>query len=573
MLSPCHATNLVTAGEPGEHGAERTLGDFIDAYEEAQVRDGNADLADFLPDESHPLYAAVLRELVRVDLEYGWRHGTPRSPAEYQDLFPRLRADADGLRDIEFENQRLREQAYENKQKTALFNTQPGPTIVRPLQAGSDAPASFDAANLEAAGRAYEEFCRQRQEQGSNPPTSFRASFQGVVEHAHLFEGVAGSDPEAARQLAQAVTTMPRAGASFLGFKLIEELGRGAFGRVFLAHQDELAERPVALKISTHLDGESRTLAQLQHTNIVPIYSIHHAPPFQAVCMPYFGSTTLADVLRDLLSRDDLPESGKRLVSTLNGRKQKTLAGKSSGRPTSSIASAPSLEAPPATQRPAHAPSAAPARAVLEMLEGYTYVQAVLWIASRLADGLAHAHEHGILHRDLKPANILLTDEGQPMLLDFNLSADTKLGTNPEAAMIGGTLIYMSPEHIEAFRGGQRPVDARSDIYSLGLILYELLTRRSAHPIRQGPVSEVMPRLLAARQSPPPPLRCWNKAISPAVASIIQHCLEPDPNRRYQSAQELRDDLQGNWPMSRYVTPPTGRRWNGPKNGPVATRV
>src|SRR5205807_1392074 len=121
--------------------------------------------------------------------------------------------------------------------------------------------------------------------------------------------------------------------------------------------------------------------------------------------------------------------------------------------------------------------SAVGSHVLLDKLEGYTYVQSVLWIASRLADGLAHAHERGILHRDLKPANILLTDEGQPMLLDFNLSADTKLGTSPEAAMIGGTLIYMSPEHIEAFRGGQRPVDARSDIYSLGLILYELLTR------------------------------------------------------------------------------------------------
>ena len=79
---------------------------------------------------------------------------------------------------------------------------------------------------------------------------------------------------------------------------LVEELGRGAFGRVFLARQGDLADRPVALKVGDRLFGESQTLAQLQHTNIVPIYSLHRAGPFQAVCMPYFGRTTLADVLQ-----------------------------------------------------------------------------------------------------------------------------------------------------------------------------------------------------------------------------------------------------------------------------------
>ena len=69
-----------------------------------------------------------------------------------------------------------------------------------------------------------------------------------------------------------------------------------------------------------------------------------------------------------------------------------------------------------------------------------------------MAAGLAHAHERGILHRDLKPANILLTDEGQPMLLDFNLSEDTKQASPVAAARIGGTLPYMAPEHMEAFR-------------------------------------------------------------------------------------------------------------------------
>ena len=91
---------------------------------------------------------------------------------------------------------------------------------------------------------------------------------------------------------------MPVPGQEFLGFRLISELGRGAFGRVFAARQGSLANRFVALKVATSVFGEAQTLAQLQHTNIVPIYSIHRVGPFQAVCMPYFGRTTLAHVLR-----------------------------------------------------------------------------------------------------------------------------------------------------------------------------------------------------------------------------------------------------------------------------------
>ena len=93
-----------------------------------------------------------------------------------------------------------------------------------------------------------------------------------------------------------------------------------------------------------------------------------------------------------------------------------------------------------------------------------------------MADGLAHAHERGILHRDLKPANILLGDDGEPLLLDFNLAADTKLRGPASAALIGGTLPYMAPEHLQALRGEDRTLDARSDLYSLGVILFELLT-------------------------------------------------------------------------------------------------
>ena len=157
-----------------------------------------------------------------------------------------------------------------------------------------------------------------------------------------------------------------------------------------------------------------------------------------------------------------------------------------------------------------------------------------------------HAHQRGILHRDLKPANVLLTDDGQPMLLDFNLSEDTKLRNSASAARAGGTLPYMSPEQLESFRDG-RPLDERSDLYSLGLILFEMLTGKHAFPQREGSVRRQSSRRKCSKTARRPPaarrLRCHNSQVSPAVESIVLHCLEADPVRRYQSARELQEDI------------------------------
>jgi tetratricopeptide (TPR) repeat protein len=283
--------------------------------------------------------------------------------------------------------------------------------------------------------------------------------------------------------------------------------------------------------------------------------------------MPYFGATTLAHVLKDLQGGQALPASGKGLVNLLALRKGAPPVGEPAQ--PAEIMTAPALR-PPSSTPPAGAPSrrlGLGASTILKMLEGLTYVEAVLWIAERLADGLAHAHEWGILHRDLKPANVLLTDEGQPMLLDFNLSEDTKLRTSAAAAHLGGTLPYMAPEHLEALQGGTHPMDARSDLYAFGVILYKLLTGRQPSELPRGPLKSVLPRLIADRRQPPPTVRRWNPAVSPAVESVIRHCLEPEPGRRYQTAQELQEDLQRqreNLPL-RYAAEPSlrerARKW------------
>ena len=280
-------------------------------------------------------------------------------------------------------------------------------------------------------------------------------------------------------------SSFPPAGSTFLGFQLQSELGRGAFGRVYLARQGDLANRPVALKISTDLIDETQTLAQLQHTNIVPIYSVHRSGRLQAVCMPYLGPCTLAHVLTELRQHPTLPDSGADLL----GIRERALS-TTDAPPASSTGNqhAEQREHRRSGEEPAAAtPRLAEVRATtqIERLRGLGYVEAVLWMAARVADGLAHAHERGILHRDLKPANILLGDDGEPLLLDFNLAADTKLRGPASAALIGGTLPYMAPEHLRALRGEDRTLDARCDLYSLGVILFELLTGN--HPFETPP--------------------------------------------------------------------------------------
>lgn len=317
-------------------------------------------------------------------------------------------------------------------------------------------------------------------------------------------------------------------GDMFKGFQFLHELGHGAFGRVFLAKQEGLAGRFVALKVSRDAISESQHLARLQHTNIVPIYSLHRAGELHAVCMPYFGCTTLADLCNNLGQSEGMPTSGRLVVSTVQNRRS-TLRGLDKSLPVVPQADLPSR------------PTVAPA---LLSLEEMAYVDAVLWIGAQLAEGLHHAHECGILHLDLKPANVLLTDDGRPMLLDFNLAEKVTDTNSANRAHVGGTLPYMSPEQMRAFSGISIDFDARTDIYALGLILYQLLTGRLAFPTYQGAANQVLNPMLEDRIKGAPLLRPGNPVISPAVEAIVLKCLEADREKRYKTAQELAEDIK-----------------------------
>src|SRR5512135_769538 len=193
---------------------------------------------------------------------------------------------------------------------TVLGETRINPDLGRPRDEG-----------MERADLTDREFRRPREEGAPSDSDLWSPSFPGCIDDSRQFRDVHLSDPETADRPVVGLTTQPEVGSEFLGFRLIGELGRGAFSSVYLARQDDLASRPVALKVSAVRFDESQTLAQLQHTNIVPIYSIHRVGRLLAVCMPYFGSTTLRDVYDDLQQQGALPVSGRGLLSTLYERK------------------------------------------------------------------------------------------------------------------------------------------------------------------------------------------------------------------------------------------------------------
>jgi serine/threonine protein kinase/tetratricopeptide (TPR) repeat protein len=382
---------------------------------------------------------------------------------------------------------------------------------------------------------------------------------------------------------------LPQPGEVLAGFRIILELGRGAFARVFLAEDLSLGRRPVAIKVSRPDGNEPQILARLQHTHIVPVHSVCDDPEsgLRVLCMPYFGGANLAQVLEasgglipthhdgrslvkalDQVSRGFTSQSSPALALSASGRRQRAW------RPDQADSPGPPLH-PLVARNESQAASRfrslltrwvgprAVTTARLEELEadhgqpsrlflhGASAIEAAVWIVARLADGLEHAHSRGLLHRDLKPSNVLMAGDGTPMLLDFNLSVEAAPlpdETEVRRAFIGGTLPYMSPEHLDAFnpRGSTSPeaVDERSDIYALGLILFEMLAGEPAFPEvpSGGSLLELIELMIAGRRQVPS-LRGRCPEIPWSLEALVAKCLEFDPARRFARARDLAEDL------------------------------
>jgi serine/threonine protein kinase/tetratricopeptide (TPR) repeat protein len=297
-------------------------------------------------------------------------------------------------------------------------------------------------------------------------------------------------------------------GVTCFGFLLLRELGRGRVARVFLARQENLACRPVALKFSGLQGAEPQTLAQLQHTHIVPIYSVHEdeRADLRAVCMPFFGGASLADVL-DAVAKSRPPVHGSQWADAL-----------------AAVGTEPIPGAAPDPQAMPQAPAL--------WFRSQSDVRVAAWIGAKLAEALRHAHERGVIHRDIKPSNILLAADGQPLLLDFNVARNEFL---PGAQNFpGGTATFASPEHLLALCSADpalfNHVDQRSDIYSLGLVLFKMFTLT----LPPGPYR---------REMVEPCIRSCRPDVPWSVESILRKCLAADPGQRYQEAGQMAEDL------------------------------
>ncbi len=175
-----------------------------------------------------------------------------------------------------------------------------------------------------------------------------------------------------------------------------------------------------------------------------------------------------------------------------------------------------------------------------------TYAHGVAWIVMILARALAYAHRMRTYHRDVKPGNVLLTLQHGPQLLDFNLAESPHSVSQAEAAMHGGTLPYMAPEQIEAFLNPELwgKVGAKADIYSLGLVLRELLTGQAPDlPAQTLSPPRALRVLLDRRPMLDVSVRRANPAIPHALEAIVAKCLAVAPDARYPTAQALAKDL------------------------------
>lgn len=309
-------------------------------------------------------------------------------------------------------------------------------------------------------------------------------------------------------------------------FQLNREIGRGGMGIVYEAEQLSLHRR-VALKVLPfagvldervlkRFKNEALAAAQLDHPHIVNVLAVGEERGVYYYAMRLVDGRSLAELIEAMQSgdgggptanHDNAQPIDSSLISTVEER----------------------AELPASTVVCGSASTLPPCRTA-------DYYRAITELAIQAAEALEHAHQHGVVHRDIKPANLLLDTRGKLWVTDFGLARIETATTVTKAGDVLGTLRYMSPE-----QGGDSPnvMDHRSDIYSLGVTLYELLTLRPAF-------SSSDPRELVrqiASENPHPP-RHITPSVPIELETIVLKAIEKEPTDRYSTAQALADDLR-----------------------------
>lgn len=328
-------------------------------------------------------------------------------------------------------------------------------------------------------------------------------------------------------------TAVERApGSRLADFEILSEIGRGGMGIVYHARQISL-DRPVALKVMTgarrlgptaveRFHREARAAARLNHANVVPVYAQGEDNDTQYYAMKLVDGVSLDVAIQ---SRPELLSSTHH-ISASSQRAVERLA------PLPRRASSKSVTAaPPSLPPPAPAPSREPP--VRRSLQDFRYMARLL---AGAAEGLAHAHQSGVIHRDIKPHNLILGDDLQLHLTDFGLAylaAESHITLSGE---VMGTPAYLSPEQV---RGDLGAIDHRTDIYSLGVTLYEMITRH--RPFELESRDQVLHAIAEVEPRGP---RQWDPSIPRDLETICLRAMNKNPAARHPTAADLAEDLR-----------------------------
>jgi serine/threonine protein kinase/Tfp pilus assembly protein PilF len=414
--------------------------------------------------------------------------------------------------------------------------------------------AAPDSALEARLGQIADEFT-QRLQRGEHPDIEDYArrhpEMADVVRQVLAALQVMGSSERDPVSLDEGLAAAPANGC--LGdFRIVREIGRGGMGIVYAAEQISLSRR-VALKVlafAATLDpkqlqrfkNEAQAAAQLHHQNIVPVFAVGCERGVHYYAMQFVEGQTLAQVIADL-KKEAGPDS---MPSPLQPEAAPT--GPYTPEPVQQSAICNLQSAIAVTTPKVGVPKES-------SVSNPAFFRTVAKLGVQAAEALEHAHELGVIHRDIKPANLLvetssplapppagIESEGLRLwITDFGLAQMASPGGDAGGSLtltgdLVGTVRYMSPEQTLAKRG---MLDHRTDIYSLGVTLYELLTLEPAFIGRDR--NEVLHKI--ALEEPRPPRRV-NKAIPAELETIILKTLEKNPAERYATAQELADDLE-----------------------------
>ncbi|MCC6669418.1 MAG: protein kinase [Planctomycetes bacterium] len=294
-------------------------------------------------------------------------------------------------------------------------------------------------------------------------------------------------------------------------FRLLRRLGGGGMGVVYLAHQEGL-RRDVAIKLirpelaffensTDRFRREAEHLARLRHPGIVPVHTVGEAGGVPYLVMEHVDGISLADLIDAQRSRRPQSLRAQDLEAAFAARAGGT------GQAPSGLAAL-----------------------------GRSWCEIASRIALQAAQALDHAHGQGVVHRDVKPSNIMLARDGRVLLLDFGLALAEGASRITRTGAHLGSLPYSAPEQVQ---GGGRAVDRRSDVFSLGVVLYELLAL--AQPFAGATTQETAQRILTGE---PPDLRRRNPGVGPDLVAIVAKALEKDPRRRYPDMGALAADLE-----------------------------